>query len=130
MQTPYSNKTILKVAFTLEMIYGLIEEMGTGGAIFRNLYSTYLKELVNYLEIREGNLAWKEEELFYLEEAMEQITKSAVLWTKFSSNIKEALNQNKNDCLQHLDLTELASLVENIISLEEGGFRSLLQIKL
>ncbi|MFX1506778.1 MAG: BtrH N-terminal domain-containing protein [Promethearchaeota archaeon] len=130
MKTPYSNKAISRAAFTLEMIYGLIEEMGTGGALFRNLYSAYLKELVNHPEIREGIHAWKEEELFYLEDAMEQITKSAVLWTEFSSNIKTALNQNKDDCLQHLDLTELTNLVDDIINLEESGFRSLLQIKL
>ncbi|MFW9903774.1 MAG: BtrH N-terminal domain-containing protein [Candidatus Thorarchaeota archaeon] len=130
LKIPYSNKIVSKSAFTLEMVYRLIEEMGTGGAIFRNLYSNYLKELVDHPEIKEGINAWKEEELFYLEDAMEQITKSAVLWTEFSSNIEKALNQNEADCLQLLDLIELTNLIEEIINLEEWGFRSLLQIKL
>lgn len=130
MRTPYSNKTISRAAFTLEMVYGLIEEMGTGGAIFRNLYSNYLKELSNHPEIREGIYAWKEEEIFYLEDATEKLSKSATLWTEFSSNIKKALDQGKDDCLQLLDLTELTNLVGDIITLEDDGFRNLLQIKL
>ncbi|UCG02124.1 MAG: DUF4872 domain-containing protein [Candidatus Heimdallarchaeota archaeon] len=130
MKTPYSNETISKAAFTLEMVYGLIEEMGTGGAIFRNLYSNYLKELLNHHDIREGIHAWKEEELFYLKDAMEKIAKSAALWTEFSSNIKKVLDQDEEECLQLLDLTGLAKLVEDIINLEESGFRKLLQIKL
>ena len=130
MKSQYTNRIISKATFTLEMVYRLIEEMGTGGAIFRNLFSKYLKELMNHPEIREGIYAWKEEEFFYLEDAMEKITKSAILWKEFSSNIKKTLNQNKDDCLQLLDLTELTNLVKNIINLEEGGFSSLLQIKL
>ena len=112
------------------ILKGTIEEMGKGGAIFRNLYSNYLKELLNHPEIREGIHAWKEEELFYLEDAKEKISKSALLWTEFSSNIKKALDQDKNDCLQYLDLTELTNLLDDIITLEESGFRDLLQIKL
>ncbi|MFX0122969.1 MAG: BtrH N-terminal domain-containing protein [Candidatus Hodarchaeota archaeon] len=130
MKIPYSNRTVSRAMFTLEMLYGLIEEMGTGGAIFRNLYSNYLKELLNHPEIREGTYAWKEEELFYLEDAMESISESAVLWTKFSSHIKKALEKGKEDCLQVLNLTELTNFVSDIISLEDSGFRNLLQIKL
>ncbi|MHA2245096.1 MAG: BtrH N-terminal domain-containing protein [Candidatus Hodarchaeales archaeon] len=130
MKSPYSNKTISKAEFTLKMVYGLIEEMGTGGVIFRNLYSNYLKELLNHPEIREGIYAWKEEEFFYLEDAMDKISKSAMLWSEFSSNIKKVLDQGKEDCLQLLDFTELTNLVINIITLEESGFLDLLQIKL
>ena len=81
-------------------------------------------------DIKEGIHAWKEEELFYLEDALEKITKSAALWTEFSSNSKKVLDQDKENCLQLLDLTRLANIVDNIITLEESGFRNLLQIKL
>lgn len=130
MKSPYSNKEISRSEFTLEMVYGLIEEMGTGGAIFRNLYSIFLKELLDHPEISEGTSAWKDEEFYLLEDAMENISKSAGEWAIFSSNIKKALSQDKEDCLQLLDLTELVNLVCNIISLEEECFRNLLQIKL
>ncbi len=130
MKYSYNSKIIRKSFTTLEMMYGLIEEWGTGGAIFRNLYSNFLKELLNHPEITGGSYAWKEEELFNLEDAHEQITKSAVLWSKFSSRIKIALETDKENCLDYIDFNELEAIIENIISLEETCFRNLLQIKL
>jgi len=130
MKHPYTRKIVPKAVITLEMMYGLIEEWGTGGAIFRNLYSNFLKELLNHPEINRGSYAWKEEELYYLEDAHEQITKSAMLWSKFSSQIKIALETDKENCLDYIDFNELAAIIENIISLEETCFRNLLQIKL
>ena len=130
MTDPYTGKRVIKAATTLEMMYGLIEEWGTGGAIFRNLYTNFLKELVNHPEIKMGPHSWKEEELFYLADAGDHLTKSASLWSKFSSYINQALQKNRQMCLKYLDFSELENLVENIIELEETCFDNLLQIKL
>ncbi|MFX0203551.1 MAG: BtrH N-terminal domain-containing protein [Candidatus Hodarchaeota archaeon] len=130
MKHPYTSKIVPKAFSTLEMMYGLIEEWGTGGSIFRNLYSNFLKELLNHSDINDGSYAWKEEELFYLEDAHEQITKSAILWSKFSNQIKKALETDKENCLDYIDFNESKAIIENIISLEETCFRNLLKIKL
>ncbi len=130
MKDPYSGKRVSKAASTLEMMYGLIEEWGTGGSIFRNLYTNFLKELGDHPEINMGPHAWKEEERFYLADAGDHLTKSASLWSKFSSYINQALQKNRQTCLKYLDFSELESLVENIIELEETCFDNLLQIKL
>lgn len=130
MKHPYISKIVPKASITLEMMYGLIEEWGTGGAIFRNLYAKFLKELLNHPEINKGSYAWKEEELFLLEDAHVQITKSAILWSQFSSQIKQALEKDQKNCLDYIDLNELETIIENIISVEEICFQNLLQIKL
>lgn len=130
MKSPYTSKIVPKASFTFEMIYGLIEEMGTGGAIFRNLYSNFLKELLHHPELNEGIHAWKEEELFYLEDAYENLAKSAKLWNMFSGQIKQVLDNNKEDCFDQIDLKELEEILTDIILLEESCFTSLLKIKL
>ncbi len=130
MNSPYSNKAISRSEFTLEMVYGLIEEMGTGGAIFRNLYTNFLKELLKHPELRKGTFAWNKEEVYHLEDAMENLSKSATNWAVFSNNIKNALKEGHEDCIRLLDLSELTNLISNIISLEEDCFKNLLQIKL
>lgn len=130
MKHPYTDKIVPKASTMLKMMYGLIEEWGTGGAIFRKLYGNFLKELVKHPDISEGLYAWKEEELYYLEEAHEQITKSAILWSQFSSQIKLALDTDKKNCLEYIDLYELKAIIEDIILLEDTCFRNLLQIKL
>ncbi len=130
MKSPYTSKMVPKASFTFEMIYGLIEEMGTGGAIFRNIYSNFLKELLQHPELNEGIHAWKEEELFYLEDAHENLSKSAKLWNMFSGQIKQVLDKNKEDCLDQIDLKELEEILTDIILSEESCFTSLLQIKL
>ncbi len=130
MKHPYINKIVPKASTTLEMMYGLIETMGTGGAIFRNIYSNFLKELLDHPDINEESQAWNEEELFYLEGAYEKISKSAELWSKFSSKIKKGFDKDKQNCLEFINLKELEELINNIISLEETCFRNLLKIKL
>ncbi|UCE14307.1 MAG: DUF4872 domain-containing protein [Candidatus Heimdallarchaeota archaeon] len=130
MKSEYSDEVVSKSELTFEMIYGLIEEMGTGGAIFRNLYSKFLKELSIHPEIIEGPHAWNEEERYYLESAWEDLTNSAKLWNSASAQIKQALDEGKENCLDYIDLQKLEGSIIDIIPLEESCFKNLLQIKL
>jgi len=130
MKDSYTGNRVPKAATTLETMYGLIEEWGTGGAIFRNLYVNFLKELRNHPEINTGPHAWKEDECFYLADAGDHLAQSASLWSQFSSHIKQALQKNKQQCLEYLDFSKLEQFIEEIITLEETCFDNLLQIKL
>jgi len=128
--TPYSKNRVTKAYYTLGMIYGLIEEMGTGGAIFRNLYSKFLKELSQHPEINEGSFAWSEEEFVYLEKAYENLFQSAHHWGQFANHLKEAIDKGKGQCLEYLNLDFLENNLNSIIPLEQEFFGNLMHIKL
>lgn len=129
-QVKYEGKMTSKAYFALDILYGLIETWGTGGAAFRNLYVGFLKELLNHADINEGQFAWNEEEKFYLEEAGEFLLNSAGLWNKFTSSIKKGLDMGKENILNYIDLKELENIFDQIILLEKKCFKNLLNIKL
>ena len=129
-QVKHEGKMTSKAYFALDIVYGLIETWGTGGAAFRNLHAGFLKELLNHPEINEGQFAWNEEEKFYLEDAGGLLFKSAGLWNDFTGLIRKGLDEGKENILNYIDLKELEEIFDQIIPLEKECFKNLLNIKL
>ncbi|MHA1383321.1 MAG: BtrH N-terminal domain-containing protein [Candidatus Helarchaeota archaeon] len=114
----------------IEMLYGYIEEYGTGGGLFRKLYSTFLNELSENDEILTGPRAWNSKEISLLNQSFEMIKESGDLWSEFASCLKSALNTDRENCLDLINTNKLVEIINKIIPLEEAAFKNLSQIKL
>lgn len=125
-----SGKEMSLARYTFEIIHGYIEEWGTGGALFRNLYKSFLEELLKTPEIKQGPKAWKEEELRIIETCLPLINDSATRWTEFANTLKEAAQIHKENCVKHVSLPELSGKINKISLIEEELFSNLLKIKL
>ncbi|MFX1293555.1 MAG: BtrH N-terminal domain-containing protein [Promethearchaeota archaeon] len=130
IQNQSTGKEISLARFMFNLIYGYIETWGTGGALFRNLYSQFLKELLNHPELKEGPKAWNGEELKILENILPLIDKSAHNWTLLGETLKNAVNKHKAECLKYVNFDELYNITLDIIRQEEKLFRNLSKIKL
>ncbi|MEJ2250007.1 MAG: BtrH N-terminal domain-containing protein [Candidatus Lokiarchaeota archaeon] len=115
---------------TFEMIYGYIEEWGTGGACFRNLYNSFLNELLYHNNLRESLSLWSRVEFEIIEEILPLIKNSAAKWTKFATILKNAADRYKNDCLNHVNLVKLSNMVLDIQLEEQSIFKKLSKIKI
>ncbi len=126
----YSGKPVSKAFITLENLYGFIEEYGTGGGLFRKLYSKFLKELSDHEEIVNGPNAWNHKEISLLNESFEMIKESGDLWSVFAQEIKNTMDKDKNHCLNLINFNKLEKLTNDIIHLEEEAFKNLNKIKI
>ena len=124
------GKIISRSRLMFELLHGYIETWGTGGASFRNLYKRYLEELLTHPELKEGLKAWTTEEFKILEECIPIINNSAKSWTIIAEILKNAADEYKDDCLNHVDLIELQNIALNILSKEELLFKKLSKIKI
>lgn len=115
---------------TLKMIYGYIEEFGTGGAIFRNLYVEFLEEVLSLSEIREGKRPWKDDEIELLEKSIPLLKESAKNWTDFATHIKEKIGTDGDNSYDKLDNNGLEENIREIIRLEKSFFLNLNGLKL
>jgi len=125
-----SGRSISRARLMFEMIHGYIETWGTGGASFRNLYDKFLEELVNYPKLREGPKAWNNEEIKILKDSLPIIRDSAKNWTLLAETLKHSADEHKSECLNHVDLEELQSIVLNILQQEDLLFTKLSKIKI
>ncbi|MFX1309967.1 MAG: BtrH N-terminal domain-containing protein [Promethearchaeota archaeon] len=131
------NKTItnskneeLSLAYLMfELIHGYIETWGTGGASFRNLYKSFLEEILTNPELKKGPKAWNNEEFKIIEECIPIIGESANNWTLIAETLKNAADEYKDDCINHVDFRELHNIALFILSKEEELFKKLLKIK-
>ncbi|MFX1452184.1 MAG: BtrH N-terminal domain-containing protein [Promethearchaeota archaeon] len=126
----YLGKSVSKAFITLENLYGFIEEYGTGGGLFRNLYAQFLKDLPEHSEIVNGQNAWNNREIIFLNEAFEMIRESGDLWSSFAQEIKYAIEKDKENCLNSINFKKLEEIINEIIPLEEDAFKNLKQIKI
>ncbi|MFX1326308.1 MAG: BtrH N-terminal domain-containing protein [Promethearchaeota archaeon] len=124
------GKTISRSRLMFELMHGYIETWGTGGASFRKLYKGFLEELLINSELKEGQKAWTSDEFKILEMCIPIIEEAAKNWTSLAETLKDAANEHKDDCLNHVDLTELHHIALNILSKEENLFKNLLKIKI
>jgi hypothetical protein len=111
-------------------MYGYIEEFGTGGALFRNLFGNFLEEVIEHPEIIEGAHPWRTEEISLVQEQIARIRQSAQNWTQFAQEIKRGVNEGKEDCLNFLDLEKLEKIGWEILELEETAFKNLNKLKI
>jgi hypothetical protein len=125
-----TGKTVARSRLMFELIHGYIETWGTGGASFRNLYKKYLEELLVNTELKEGPKAWTTDEFKILENCIPIIKDSAKNWTLIAETLKDAANEYKNDCLNHVNLIELQEISLNILVKEEILFKNLSKIKI
>jgi hypothetical protein len=123
------GKEISLAHLMFELTHGYIETWGTGGSSFRNLYKEFLEELITYPELKEGPLAWKNEEFKLLEECIPIIDKSAHNWTFIAKTLKNAADEYKEDCINHVDFEELYNVALIILSSEKELFTKLSKIK-
>lgn len=119
-----------KAAVILELLYGYIEEFGTGGALFRNLFGDFLEQIITHPEITGGARAWRSDELELVEEQEQLVRQSAQRWTRFAQALKKAVEEGKEECVAYLDLKDLEQLGGEIFELEQGIFNNLKQIKI
>lgn len=124
------GNTISRARLMFELIHGYIETWGTGGALFRNLYKKYLEELLTHPELKEGSRAWTIDEFKIVEDTIPIIDDSAKNWSLIAETLKYAAYEYKDDCLNHVDLSELHNIALNILSKEEDLFKILSKIKI
>lgn len=127
---PYSGKEESCARLTFELIHGYIETWGTGGANFRNLYKSFLIELLDHSELKEGQKAWKVDEFNILKDSIPHITASAQKWTLLAETLKNAADEYKNECLKYINLNELHDLTLEMLLEEEQLFKKLSKIKI
>jgi len=124
------NRTISRAKLMFKLIYGYIEEWGTGGACFRNLYKQFLEELLELPDLKKGSHAWRPKEFELLRESIVLIDKSAKKWKLFAETLKEAVIKNGSRCLDAVDFDILRNLVLGIAFKEELLFKKLSKIKI
>ena len=127
---PFNHKECLLAGLNFELIYGYIEEWGTGGALFRNLYKSFLKEIIETPIFTQGPKSWTKEEIQIIEKCIPIISDSAQKWTEFANILKKAAEDFKDDCLKKVDLSELSKKIKKIRIVEEELFNNLLEIKI
>ncbi|MFX1299197.1 MAG: BtrH N-terminal domain-containing protein [Promethearchaeota archaeon] len=121
----------ISIARTMfKLIYGYIESWGTGGATFRNLYKSFMEELLILQELKEGLKAWKREELNVIEESVPLIEDSAYNWTLFAQILKKAADEHEDNCMNYVNFDELNEIAILIQGKEEELFKKLSKIKL
>jgi hypothetical protein len=115
---------------TMRMLYGFIEEYGTGGGLFRNLYADFLGEVLGQDEIARGPMAWSQIEKEQLASARDGIRAAGAKWSELAGTIKSALQAGDAGCVDALDVPRLEAIVQDIIALEEPCFKNLSRITL
>lgn len=124
------DKEICFARLTFQLIHGYIEEWGTGGALFRNLYKEFLEEIIKRPNLTQAERAWNNSEIEIIEKSLPLIEKSAKNWTKFAKILKKSVDDHKDDCLNNINLAELSEIIEKIKIVEEDFFKKLMEIKI
>ncbi len=114
----------------LRMLYGFIEEYGTGGGLFRKLYADFLQDVLGHDEIARGLMAWSTAEKDLLAGARDGIRAAGAKWSQLAATIKSALQAGDAGCVDALDIPRLEAIVQDIIALEEPSFKNLSRITL
>jgi hypothetical protein len=123
------GNSISRSRLMFELMYGYIETWGTGGASFRNLYKSFLQELLTNPELKEGSKAWTRGEFKIIEDSIPLIEDSAKNWTILAETLNHAALEFKDDCLNKVNLLELQNLALSILSKEEQLFKILSKIR-
>jgi hypothetical protein len=125
-----NEKEICFARLTFDLIHAYIEEWGTGGALFRNLYKEFLEEIVEDENILEGPHAWTKSEINIIKENLPILAESAHMWTEFAKILKNSVKEHSKECLKHVNLVELSDLINKIRFTEEKLFKNLIEIRI
>jgi len=101
-----------KLSLTLLLGYVWIEEAGTGGSVFRRLYSRFLKEASNVLRNEEIN------------KASQLMMESANIWTDVAKMLFRGSKINDPNEVMNI-LTNVKEKITKCTELEEKTFRLL-----
>lgn len=121
-KNPNLGKTLL------QNLYSYIEEYGTGGAIFRDLYLSFLREIPENPEIKAGKGAWTTQEFWMLEEIAHKLELSCGKWHELGSILKYSI-QDLNS-IANLNFNNIQQIIEQIYITEDSFFSSLMNLKL
>jgi len=99
---------------TLFLAYAFIEEAGTGGGLFRRMYSRFLREASNVLHAK------------ILEEASDSMMKSAGIWTEIA-NILLVASEAQKDKVKDILAKAQPKIVE-CAKIEEKAFKLLASV--
>jgi hypothetical protein len=124
------SKDTQKGLDALQWIYGAIEDYGTGGALFRNLYVKFLQETLALSELNDAKNGWSPKDKELLVSNLPLLVNSAKGWTEFGKIVKQALTVDKAHAIENLDYTTLQSIGEDIFSLENEFFTKMVALKL
>lgn len=127
---PYTNKETNLAELMFDLIYGYIEEWGTGGATFRKLYQEFLEELRTKPELKQGPKAWKASDYTHLDKSIELIREAVSLWQQFANNFKICAEEYGPDCLKQMNFEEQGNLMDQIYIIEQDLFKTLSNIKI
>jgi len=112
---PINFKTeIPMLKLTLFLAYVFIEEAGTGGGLFRRIYSRFLREASHVLNEK------------ILSEASDLTTKSADIWTKVA-NILLTASEAQQDKVKDI-LAEAQPKIAECAEIEERAFKLLASV--
>ncbi len=123
------GKEISLARLMFELTHGYIETWGTGGGSFRKLYKEFLEELLIHPDLKSGSMAWSSDEFNILEECIPLISDSAQNWTMIAEILKKASDDYKDDCIKHVNFSELHNIAAYILKTEEDLFIKLSKIK-
>lgn len=124
------GKIFSKAQITLELLYGYMEEFGTGGAVFRNLFGDFLDEIITHPDIVNGPHTWKLDEINLVRDQLPLIRQSAENWTEFAKELKHSVDQGEEKCLDYINFEKLENLGRENIQLEETVFRNLIKLRI
>ncbi|MBD3214594.1 MAG: DUF4872 domain-containing protein [Candidatus Lokiarchaeota archaeon] len=130
VKNPSNDTEVCFARLTFELLHGYIEEWGTGGSLFRNLYKEFLEGILDDPLVKEGKMAWNASEIEILEESLPLLTDSAQHWTLFAHILKDSVMTHKDECLDNVNLSELSEMIQAIYITEEKLFSKLLHIKI
>lgn len=111
-------------------LHGYIEEYGTGGALFRNLYADFLTQIINNSEVVSSVLSWKPQEVEKVKDSLPLIDQDRKKWSEFASLCKKALDSDNEDLKNEIDFNKVSKIIEDIFYFEKDIFTNLSKIKI
>lgn len=126
---PNNGKRMNKAKMMFELVYGYIEDWGTGGSCFRKIYLDFLKELQDHPDLKAGPRAWNQGDYDHLAEAVPIMETVVNDWKNIADAFKSAADEYKENCLEHLDYSFVQDLASGIARNEENAFTVLSKIK-
>ncbi len=127
-----TGKVRSKAEQTLQMLHAYIEEYGTGGAIFRKLYRSFLLELCTLPEVTGSSVpqAWTRDDVQLVNGVIPILDQDITAWSDFAGQVKRAVAEWGVECLGHLPLEDLAAQVRRIAAWERDIFTRLSKLKI